>query len=870
MNPAPPSESIYRFQNNELRPATRQLLVGGQPTPIGARAFDLLLALVLHRDRMLAKHELLDMVWPNLVVEENNLQVQVSALRKVLGSRVITTVPGRGYRFTAPLELLPVVQADKGTLPRVQAIELASTGAASTVISAGNLPARLPVLLGRDAEVAQLRELVRARRLVSVLGTSGIGKSCLACTVAQQVASSFRDGAWLVELADAPRPSDLPAVMARTLGIHLPQQDDQIAALANRLRGQELLVLDSCEHLVESVAALVRHLMDAVPALHVLATSQEALKLSSEWSVRIEALTVPRRDLRAVPRQQALAHAMSHGAVALFVARVQAAQPSFRLDDDNLSAVIDICHQLDGVPLALEFAATRVPTLGAQGVQQHLAQRLRLLNNGPRDAPARHRTLRAALDWSHALLNADEQKVFRRLGVFAGGFSLELAQQVASDECIDAWAVLDHLGALVDKSLIVANLRAVPRYRLLETTRAYAGEQLGAAGEEGAFRQRHARCMQHLIDPRERLISHGGESWNQWVTACYSEIDNLRGAIEWACGPAGDGVLALQLVNTAAALMDQIGRHSEGLRWMKLAAPFIGADTPPLVVAQYHLGLAMLGSHGGIDAPQRLALLAQARKTFEQQARPESHLVIALCLSACVAGVSGDWDDAEHSLAQAGHLIGLPHLKACCGIWRYATGMVRRFQGRPEDARAAYEMALPLAKAEGHAHTLFCISSNLAAVCQELGRIDEAISRFRALIAQLQISPVVNHALFAFAHIGCAHAFTAQGALDEAQDQVEQGVPHCQRSLGLRHFAGVLAWLAARQGRLRDAALLIGAADAARAQRGEGFAPSDLQALRATEMLIRTQHADSKLSAWRLEGAELNEDAVLGLLALRA
>ena len=858
-----PNDSIYRFDNIELRPSTRQLLVEGEPANLGARAFDVLSALIAHRERMLSKNELLEMVWPNLVVEENNLQVHVSALRKLLGAKAIVTIPGRGYRFAAELDALPAAApsaaaARLGAPARNPAGAAAASAARALRSDTGNLPALLPPLLGRDVEQAMLRDLLRQHRLLSLLGPGGIGKTSLARAVARQVAHDFRDGAWMVELAAVSDPAALPGAVALALGVNLPGRTDACVELAERLRGRELLVLDNCEHLVDAVAALVSQLLDAVPHLQILVTSQEPLKLASERPVRLGAL--------AVPDHAVLADAATHGAVALFVARVGAIQPGFRLDDGNLDAVVDICRELDGLPLALELAAARVPLLGVQGVRQHLAQRLHVLKNGVRDVPSRHRTLRTTLDWSHALLSPDEQKVFRRLGVFVGGFGLELAQQVACDEHIDIWAVLDHLGNLVDKSIVVVDAGPLPRYRLLETARAYAREQLEAASEWDTVRQWHARCMHSALDRRVYAGRANTETVDQWVLACTPEIDNLRSAIEWACGPGGDAALALDLVNVAAVLMYQAGRYPECLRWMLMAEPLIGEATPPQVVAEFSLGLALVGLHGGVGVQRRAQLLDRACGIFEQQP-PDGLLVLSVCSSAYVAAVSGDFDSAERRLEQCRQLVEQPGLRGFKGTLLYCTGMVRRYQDQPVQALAAFTQALPHVRSEGNARTLFHVLNNLAAMHQELGHVDEAVAQFRVLIDHLQRSPLADAQMLAFALNWYAHALTGQGALEEARAQVLRSLPHCRRSVGLRHFAGMLALLAARQGRLREAALLAGCDDAARQRRGERRSPSDERAMAAALALIGAAHPAADIDAWRLEGAGLDEDAAVALLS---
>jgi predicted ATPase/DNA-binding winged helix-turn-helix (wHTH) protein len=849
-------EPIYRFDDAELLPAARELRMAGRTVPLGARAFDVLLALVTHRERMVGKRELMDIVWPQLVVEENNLHVQVSALRKVLGAKAIVTIPGRGYRFAALLrDAAPAAPTARPAEPPPQRRAVAD---AAPVLAGhgGNLQGRLAPLLGRDAERALLQGLVRGQRLVSVVGPGGIGKTSLARTVAQQLGHAFADGAWMVPLADVAEPAALPGAVARALHINLPPDAAPHAALAERLQGHELLLLDNCEHLLGAVAALVADLQAAVPALHVLVTSLEPLHLAGEHVVRLEALSVP--------GPGALGDAAAHGAVALFVARVAAVLPGFQLDGTNLEAVVDICRALDGMPLALEFAAARVPQMGLPVVRQHLGQRLRVLKNDTREAPTRQRTLRATLDWSHALLTPDERKVFRRLGVFVGGFGLELAQEVVADDTTDAWAVLDHLGSLVDKSMVVLEPGRMPRYRMLESNRAYAAEQRRAFGEWDAIQRAHVRGVLKVIDRRARFGTRGYETMDDWVEACGPETDNLRSAIDWASGPEGDATQAVVLVNLASQLMYQIGRYPECVRWMRQVEPLIRADTPAPLVAEFKLGLAMVGLHGGVDARTRMQLLDEARQCFEQMP-PHTLLVYTLCMRAYVAGICGDFAVAGQSLRQAEALVALPPLAPMRGLYLFCKGMVCRSEGRPEDAYEAYSEALPYAR-QGDARTLFYVRNNLAAVHHDMGHLDEAVDQYRAALGYLRASPRTDAMMMAFVHHWYAHALVAQGALDEALAQVLASVPYCRRAIGLRHFAGMLALLFARQGRLREAALMLGCDELARQRRGESVMPFEQRGQDAALALVRAVHGPAQVAAWRLAGRLVDDEQIEAML----
>ncbi len=474
------SSPRYRFGNTVIDAALRHVEVDGRPAKLGARAFDLLLALVERRDRVVSKNELLDIVWPKLVVEENNLQVQVGALRKLLGPHAIATIPGRGYRFAQPLaEDLPVASPPD-----------ASPAPAPVSVRNGNLPAVTPPLFGRDADLVEVARLVDAHRVVSIVGAGGIGKTAFALAVAASLRERFPDGVWWIELAALTDGSlvrgDDRAHRGRGPGLGPPGA----GSARDRARGRP-------------VAAGARQLRTPArchragrrPVGQPGAGRADSGHLAGDVEGRLRAQLPTGHADGARGRMRSFADAQRCGAVALFVERAAAADPRFRLTTDMLPAVADVCTRLDGIPLAIELAAARVPLLGVDGLRARLDERFRLLTAGARTVLRRHQTLRAALEWSHGLLGEQEQVVFRRLGACAGGFTLELAQQLAADGALDEWAVLDALGQLVDKSLVMAEGAGVPRYRLLETTRAFAVERLAASGEMPAVLRRHAQVL---------------------------------------------------------------------------------------------------------------------------------------------------------------------------------------------------------------------------------------------------------------------------------------------------------------------------------------------------------------------------------------
>ena len=528
----------HRFGRVEVRPVEREVVVDGAPVALGSRAFDLLLTLIDHRDRLITKNELLDLVWPGLVVEENNLAVQISSLRKALGAHTIVTVPGRGYRFAAQLAT-------------------PSPSAASAAPSAQRaLPAPPISLWGRDGDCAALDELLAHGRLVTLVGAGGIGKTTLALAVAHARREDYRDGVAWVNLTDIHDSSLVARAVAQAAGLPAVVAQDPLPALVSALGPlQMLLVLDNAEHLVDGVLRLTEAILAQAPGVKVLVTSQAAVKADGERLFRLGPLSVPAAGASS-------AEAGRHGAIALFADQARAIDRQFVLSDDNVASVIDLCQRLDGVALAIKLAAARLPLFGLAGLAARLGDRLKLLGNGPKSAPARQQTLHAALEWSHGLLNAEAKRVLRRLSVFANGFNVELVGEVAGDAAMDAWLVIDALGELVDRSLVEVEGGDRVRYRLLETTRAYARLQLDQAGERDATLERHAEAMASLAD--DAYESYWRSADLAWLDAFEPELDNFRTAIDWSAEHRPD--LALRLAASSSLVFLLTGQAPEARR----------------------------------------------------------------------------------------------------------------------------------------------------------------------------------------------------------------------------------------------------------------------------------------------------------------
>jgi predicted ATPase len=549
MKPEAGAPAVIEFGRFQVLPQRRELLADGVPVELGARAFDVLIALLQARGSVLGKDELISRVWPGRVVEKNNLQVQIAALRKALaGDRaLVRTVAGRGYQFTGEIRGAAPPHASAAPPPPT------------------NLPQPVAELIGRETELADVIDLVRAHRLVTLIGSGGIGKTLLAAEAARRLLPAFADGAWIADLGPLADPELVAVTVATALGLRLvagaPSPEHVAAALGGK---HVLLVLDNCEHVIEAAARVGETLLRATSGVFVLATSREPLRSEGENLYRVPPLGVPSEDN---PDPEDI---LRYGAVRLFVARVHAAEPQY-LPDPRLAPVkARICRRLDGIPLAIELAAARVDALGVEGVAARLDDRFRLLTGGHRTALPRHRTLRATLDWSHELLAEPERVVLRRLSVFAGRFGLEPAGAVAASAEITAADVVECVANLVAKSLVTADADGVGvHYRLLDTTRAYALEKLTASGELELFARRHA---EYYLEVFQRAAAE----WEvrpmaEWVAAYQRELDNVRAALDRSFAPAGTAEVGVALTIASVPLWVQVSLLDECRRRVERA-----------------------------------------------------------------------------------------------------------------------------------------------------------------------------------------------------------------------------------------------------------------------------------------------------------
>jgi predicted ATPase/DNA-binding winged helix-turn-helix (wHTH) protein len=597
------------FGDFELIPAARRLLRAGVPVRVGSRSLDILIALIERRGEILGKDALIALVWPDTIVEESALRVHISTLRKALGDgegdvRLIANVPGRGYGFVAPVTVTAAAAA---------AVVEGPTGAALRLL------APVARIIGREDLIESLAQTLREQRLVTIVGPGGIGKTTVAVAVALRLTAADQEAVF-VDFAPLADPSLAPGAVASALGLAV-RSTDLIQEIAEAARGRRLiLLLDSCEHLIDAVAALAEALLSRAPGITLLATSREALRADGEWVHRLAPLDAPPPSATLTADE-----ALAYPAVQMFVARASAVLGGYRLDDGDAPVVAEICRRLDGIALAIELATGRLDGMSLETLARSLENCFQVLTRGRRTALPRHQTLRGTIDWSFRILPAAEQALLRRLAVFNGPFTLGAAEQIAGEGL--PGAVEDGLLNLAAKSLINADTQAgAARYRLLDTTRAYAREKLDAAGEGAERRRRHAVYYRDLFagaeaDWASRPAVGLADSANM--------LGNLRAALDWAFSEDGDGDIGVALVADAVPLWFQLSLVDECLARVQAALAWLESspDPDPRVRMRLYAGLgfpqmrAITGFPSGVAAWRSVLQIAEAIGDTDYQAR---------------------------------------------------------------------------------------------------------------------------------------------------------------------------------------------------------------------------------------------------------
>lgn len=617
------SESPICFGGGwELHRAQRQLYQGGRKIKLGTRAYDVLQVLAEHPAQVVSRHDLLDKCWPGMVVEDGNLSVQMSTLRKLLGPDSIKTIPGVGYCFTMASEVSPPLPPP-APLPEIPPARQ------------NNLTVHAPELIGRDDDIRRVAAMVRQHSVVTIFGPGGIGKTALARAVAHQLRDEFPGGVWLVELASILDNQLVVAAVAQTLGIWLPDKELELRRVVEAMPDAALLVLDNCEQVEAGVNAFVQGVVQH-SRTKVLLTSQ--WQLSHQQDYWLEPLSLPvAGDVASIA---------DHASVQLLETRVRQLGGQPRIADDHLEDAAQICRELDGLPLAIELAAAMVPLLGLSGVRERLGESLRLLTRSLQHVPARHETIHAALAWSHSLLSPEEQLAFRHLGVFAAPFTTARAEALLEKSGIPRHRAVMVLDLLVKKSLLMKVDGAdPPRHRLLQSARQFAVERMEAQGEIHAVRHRHAEVMNALF--QAALPTRWSEPSQVRLRRFLPELDEVRAALDWSLVRAP--VLHASLVAHSAWLFGAAGQCLEGRNHCRDALKDRGLTLDLSVQAQLHHELGVL-LHD--DSSKQKVDMARAAVALFRRCGNEAGLFSALGRLTISASLCDDTETAAQAVQE--------------------------------------------------------------------------------------------------------------------------------------------------------------------------------------------------------------------------
>lgn len=600
--PASIATGTLSFGPFTVMPHERLVTRDGVALPLGAKAFDTLIALMSRPNAVVSKWDLMALVWPGITVDEANLRFHVAALRKALGdgkdgARYITTLSGRGYCFVAP-----IVKTESPGKPRATPYR---------DLPPVKLPNRLLRMVGREEAIAAISDKLIASRFVTIAGPGGVGKTAVAVAIAHDLLETFCNAAHFVDLAALSDPDLVITSILLMLGLPA-QTDDPLPALLAHLRDKRmLLILDNCEHVIGAAAPLAAEIFHGAPHIHILATSREALRVEGEQVYRLAPLAVPPGDTGMTA-----ASAQTYPALQLFLERATAGGAQIVLDDANAAIIANICRKLDGMALAIELAAGRVEAYGLEQTAALLDERLNLVWQGQRTAPPRQKTLHATLDWSYSLLSDTERLVLRRLAVFAGHFTIDAALEVVPDDRVDRSRLFDAIDGLVAKSMVAPRpIGAMMRYRLLDTTRAYL---LEIDPFDAALAARHATYYRHWLE-------QAGTTWATLPSADeravhFSALHNVRAALDWCFGANGDIGVGIALAAAAAPIFLAMSLLIECRRWSDRALLAIDPSSrgsAEEMHIQAALGLTLMFTRGGSEAARaalrRALAIAEAR-----------------------------------------------------------------------------------------------------------------------------------------------------------------------------------------------------------------------------------------------------------------
>jgi predicted ATPase/DNA-binding XRE family transcriptional regulator len=717
-----------------------------------------------------------------------------------------------------------------------------------------NLTLPLTSFVGRDAEIGEISALVRNQRLVTLTGTGGIGKTRIALHVATTFTRSMEAGVWFVDLTSLTDGSLIAAAIARELTLTESTNRSLLETLVAYLKEKMLLlVLDNCEHIIAEAATIADALLRGCPALRILTTSREPLRAAGEQLYRLPSLGVPSAD--AACRLTA-ADAVHHGSVSLFTDRARAVENRFTLTDDNAPIIAEICRRLDGIPLAIELAAARVPVLSVKALCTKLDQFFRVLRSSDRTPLLRHQTMRALIDWSHDLLNERERTLFRRLSVFAGGWSLEGCIEVCSDNDIDdEWEVFELLASLVAKSLVMADeAHEEPRYRLLESTLSYARERLASSGEAERLAHKHAlHYAKYLRDQRDAWEAMDDLGWQRAVT---TELDNVRGALDWTIRAGNDRKLGLEML---AQIMSPtlIFDPTEARNWYGLGCEWLNEIDDKRIAAAFRCRCA--ATNARFRAPVTLQIAACQENVAEARLVGDTALLAESLKDLGLAyWRARRFDEADTMFAEGWSVLDSGSMALAARITAdWAVNDAQR--GNLESARKRFYEALRIARPRSHAHTLALMG--LAEVEFLSGRHRDARVLAHDAMAGFSALGMTMHRGVVCCNL--ASYAVQQGALEEARESLVEALK-ILRAVGLEYWLTEVleqhAVFAAMANHDEPAVALLGYAQQQDALLGR---VREQRGYDRAVLLLRQRLGDEEFARRLTHGASLSESQAL-------
>jgi predicted ATPase/class 3 adenylate cyclase len=713
-----------------------------------------------------------------------------------------------------------------------------------------NLPEQLTALVGRENDLKQVKTVVVDHRLVTLFGSGGVGKTRVALQIGADLIDRYADGAWFSDLAPIRDPELVASVVAKALSITAPEDRSLREMIPLAVKNKKmLLILDNCEQVVEAAASLAEAMLTTAPGVSILATSRQALGISGEAVYRLPSLSVP--DVKAMISAD---EALDYGALALFIDRAKAADNRFALTDANAPIAADICRRLDGIPLAIELAAARVRMLSIPNINERLNERFKILTGGSRTALPRQKTLEALIDWSYGLLDPNEQKLFNRLGIFAGGFSLDAAAAVCAGDAIDAADVFDLLASLTDKSLVLAEIgHEQERFRLLETTRAYALEKLAAAGERDLLARRHGEYYRDEAQAAD--LRFGRESTAKWLSRVLLELDNYRTALAWSLTDGCDAVLGGAVAASLERLWSNGGLSGEGRYWLGRAQEAIDESVEPHIVGRVWLAISFIS-----DAKRKRDAAAKALSLLEREG---DNRRIAWALLELGDGYIQMNKLEEAGKAYAGSLELMRGLGERHGAATAQTflGWILFLRGDAVAGRAMLMQALENLSAVDEESWRASALTNLAEVEFAEGHVQAALLRAADAIS-IHVRGK-NIRLLALNYNNSAAYYTALGDLDGARSAAQEALRWARQAqylLGVAVSLQYSALVQALRGREQAAARILGYVTAQFEELGYVREPTELWAFERLMGALRERLTEAEIEALASEGATWSEE----------